>query len=44
VRAAVTAAPEDVQATADALVAAVQGHVTADLDDDVAALVLRVAR
>ena len=42
VRAAVAAAPDSARGTADALAAAVQDHVTGDLDDDVAALVLRV--
>jgi sigma-B regulation protein RsbU (phosphoserine phosphatase) len=43
VLAAVSGAPDRAQATADALVAAVRDHVTDELDDDVAALVLRVA-
>jgi serine phosphatase RsbU (regulator of sigma subunit) len=43
VRAAVAAAPDDARGTAEALAAAVQDHVTGDLDDDVVALVLRAA-
>jgi serine phosphatase RsbU (regulator of sigma subunit) len=42
VRAAVTSGPGDARGMADALAAAVRDHVTGVLDDDVAALVLRV--
>jgi serine phosphatase RsbU (regulator of sigma subunit) len=42
VRAAVATAPDSARGTADALVAAVRDHVTDELDDDVAALALRV--